>query len=143
MEFYDYPCCEICGINTLYTCAGCYTVLDNVNREHHCPEKSDKVEYPVLCGICDSDLNFPTKVQLRNKRKLKANLEWNGTYDILLRTHLEVLRQKQQNSVDESTISQTAAQAASRAADTLCQLPRFKRAVSITKTTHSNGKGNS
>ena len=81
MKFYDYPCCEICGIKTLYTCAGCYAVLDYVNQENHCPEKSGKVGYPVLCGICDSDFDFPTKVQLRNKRKIKANLEWNETYN--------------------------------------------------------------
>ena len=123
MRFYDYPCCEI---KTLYTCAGCYAVLDYVNQEHDCPEKSDKVEYPVLCGIYDSDLDFPTKVQLRNKRKIKANLEWNETYHILLQSNLDILYQRLENCVDAPTINQTAAQMACGAADALCRLPRFR-----------------
>ena len=78
MEFYDYPCCEICGIKTLYTCADCYAVLDYVNQEHHCLEKSDKVEYPMLCGICDSDFDFPKgSIEKQTENKGKSGMERN------------------------------------------------------------------
>ena len=118
MEFFNYPSFEIC--------AGCYTVLDYINQDHYCPEKSDSVEYPVLCGIWESDLNFPTEVQLRNKRKSKANIERNKTYNFLLQTNLEILHKRLENRVDASTINQMAVQMASGAADALCQLPWFR-----------------